>query len=177
MSWLGLLLLPLIVIDALTGLVLWIFFDLRLRLPDDAARAVLAVLSALRLPHFLDQPVQADIHIWVGLVSIPLLVVKSWATWPMLRHWRPPRTDDLDRALDRALAWAMPVLFAAIFVSGLLVYVRWTPGGRDFWLESHLWLSFLAVVPILYHLWRYLPLALRVVAWAARRPTANRVPR
>jgi len=101
-SFLGTLLLPLIVIVAVTGLISDGAYDpgLGLNSPFDRYGAFdVAIHLPASSPAWL-YAVTQGLHVTVGLVAIPFLLAKLWSVIPRLFAWPPAR--DLTHLIERA---------------------------------------------------------------------------
>jgi hypothetical protein len=168
-SDLGLALLPSLAAEILTGLVLFVFaYGL---MPKGApwAQAIFDGLAAANLLFLQDVPFQTDVHVWVGYLSCGVLALKIWASWPTLLGWWPRRFSTPRLAAEKLAAVSLLVFATASYLTGLALTVR-PPLFHDRTLRDvHLVVSALLLVPLAWHLIRFLATSLRVVAVQIRR--------
>lgn len=166
---LGLALLPILATEILTGLVLFVFaYGL---MPKGApwAQAVFDWLAAANLLFLQDVPFQTDVHVWVGYLTCWVVALKIWASWPTLLNWSPRRFSLPRVAAEKLAAVALLVLAAASYLTGLALAVR-LPWFHDRTLRDvHLVVSALLLVPLAWHLVRFLATSLRVVSVQVKR--------
>jgi hypothetical protein len=108
---------------------------------------------------------QTDAHVWVGYLTVWAVVFKAFASWPTLTGWWPRRFSPSRRVLEKTMAWVVLVLVPLCYVTGLILTVQ--PYStillpRRAWRDAHLWTSILLLVPLAWHVWRFLPTAMRV---------------
>src|SRR5437660_4515764 len=127
-SFLGTLLLPLIVIVALTGLISDGAYrpQLGLNSPFDRFGAIdLLIRLPASSPPWL-YAVTQGLHITVGLVAIPLLLAKLWSVIPRLFAWPPVK--GVGHAIERASLLLLVGGSLFEFATGLLniqVFYPW----------------------------------------------------
>lgn len=137
----GLLLLPLLVLSAATGLAVWAALTYR---PD------------LALPLITS-------HAYVGLVGLVLVLAKAGvgtAAWR--RRARRERPGDRDLA-QHVLTGLLVTAVLVLFTTGTLINANATPGGNAAYKTVHLYAALASVVLVAQHLVRYLLRARRVV--------------
>ncbi|MBI3968117.1 MAG: molybdopterin-dependent oxidoreductase [Chloroflexi bacterium] len=134
-------------------------------------------VARAELPTGLSAALLTSIHIYVGLVSIPFLMVKVWLGIPLLRRSGGQRRASLS-GFQRVNSVGLVILFLTMYVSGLVLYLA--PAFPKWWfIQIHLWSSVLALVPTSVHLVRHLITSWRAFRWrsaqlAERLATPNR---
>ena len=137
---LGALLTPFLVTSAVTGLAIW----LQLTVGTGTAVALIAV------------------HAYVGLVGLPVLLLKTGAGVAAWRR-RSRRRSGRNTVVDHALTAALVVVVLALYASGVALFANTTPGGAGVYKTVHLWSAVLGVPVVTHHLWRFLTRARTVV--------------
>jgi hypothetical protein len=170
----GLGLLPPLLVELLTGLVLFAFGH-RLTPTDEAwAGQVFLFLAAHHLLVLQDISFQTDLHVWAGYLSIWAIALKAYVSWPTLRGWWPRGYSPTRRSLEKALAWVVLVSGPLSYVTGLGLLLRHVPFGSANLREIHLWVSAAFSLSLGWHLIRFLPLGLRVLVVQVRQLGSSR---
>lgn len=136
----------------------------------------LLTLGRLGLPPQWDAVAVEATHIYAGLGSLAILVVKLWLSLPVLARRYPLRMLARTRRFERLNSYALVALVMVVYASGLLIYGKITPGPNGKWLmgQIHLWSSVMLVFPVSWHLYRYLLVSLRGVGLLATRVAQGR---
>ena len=155
------LLLPL-AIEILTGMILAVFLN-RL-IPRDAPweGQLFQWLADRNLLYLQDVGYQTDLHVYAGYASMFLVVAKAAASWPTLRGWWPKQFGPGRLQFEKSMAWAVLIFGLASYLSGIATVLRPFRRGQGIILDLHLWLSVLLIVPLAWHVYRYLPTGLRI---------------
>lgn len=159
-SFLGSLLLPLIVLCALTG-----FLSHLAYFPGLGDNAIVGGPGGLDLA-FFDWPtapawlygLTQGVHVISGVMAIPLLLAKLWSAMPRLFEWPPVRSPA--HLLDR-LSLALLVggsLF--VFFTGVFNIQLWYPWGFGF-VSAHYYGAFVFLAGLALHLVTRVPIAIR----------------
>jgi hypothetical protein len=168
----GLCLLPFLVAEILTGLVLFLFAHGLTPNGTELGGEIFNALASADLLYLQDITFQTDVHVWAGYLSAGLIALKVLASWPTLVGWRPRRFGPSRRIVEKALAWALLALALTCYVTGLALTARPDAplllSSRS-WRDLHLWSSALLVVPLAWHVWRFYPTAIRVLTVQLRR--------
>jgi hypothetical protein len=106
-SYVGLLILALVLADGATGWLLWVSAHRRAPL----AAGFLATLPPQLLAHawsrwVVDVGVLTDLHVWAGYLLTGLTILKLWAVWWLLTSWFPRRFGRRRLRFEKAAAWA-----------------------------------------------------------------------
>lgn len=172
--YVGLAILLLLIVEGVTGWLLWVAAHRRAAL----ATAFLQALPAQRIQGpwirwLFDVPVLTDVHVELGYVLLALTGVKLWAVWWLLRHWFPRRLGQTRLLLEKVAAWSLPIVYGVILASGVVLDQRFAvQWGRDVLRDVHLWSSELAVPVTGWHLLRFLPTVWQVARRDLRRVRA-----
>ena len=155
------LLLPL-AIEVLTGFILFVF--LNHLIPRDAPweGQLFQWLADRNLLYLQDVGYQTDLHVYVGYASLLVVAAKAAASWPTLRGWWPRRFSPGRLQFEKAMAWGVLIFAPASYVSGVATVLRPFRRGQGIILDLHLWLSILLIVPLAWHIYRFLPTGLRI---------------
>lgn len=160
---LGLFLLPALVVETLTGLVLFAFAHGLAPKGSAWADAVFEFLAQNNLLTLQDIGFQTDVHVWAGYLTIWAIALKAWASWPTLRGWHPRRFSALRFNLEKAAAWALLTLAPASYLTGTAIALRLFRFHDRFISNLHLWVSLLLLPVLAWHILRFLPLGLKVL--------------
>jgi hypothetical protein len=169
---LGLSLLPVLAIEILTGLVLFMFAHGLIPKGSAIAGRIFNALASANLLVVQDITFQTDVHVWAGYLSVWLIALKALASWPTLVGWWPRRLIPSRRRIEKALAWSVLILAPTSYVTGLALTVRpYAPllFSYRIWRDAHLWSSALLLLPLAWHVWRFFPTAIRVLTVQLRR--------
>ncbi len=169
MADLGLALLPALLVETLTGVILFLFAHGLTPKGSAWAAAVFEFLAAHDLLVVQDISFQTDVHVWAGYLTTWTLALKAWQSWPTLTGWFPRRFSPSRLRAEKAAAWALLVLGPASYLSGVAVALRWFPLQDRLALNVHLWVSVALVAPLAWHVWRYFPEGIRVLSVQLRR--------
>lgn len=173
---LGLALLPVLAIEILTGLVLFLFAHGLVPRGEGWAQAIFDGLAAANLLVLQDVPFQTDVHVWVGYLTCWLVALKIWASWPTLVGWWPRRFSLPRLAGEKLAAGSLLVLASAAYLTGVALTLRPVPFPRGALRDVHLVVSALLLVPLAWHLARFLSLSQRIAAVQLARLRARRRP-
>ncbi len=159
---LGLILLPVLLAETLTGLVLFAFAHGLT--PKDSAWAakVFVTLASANLLVVQDITFQTDVHVWVGYLTTWAIALKAVASWQTLVGWWPSRLGPARLAFEKVAAASVLVLGPASYLTGVALTVRHLPRTEHLVRDVHLWVSALLVVPLAWHVVRFLPTGLRI---------------
>ncbi len=159
---LGLALLLPLLIEAVTGFILFVFLN-RL-LPRDAPweGQLFQWLVDRNLLYLQDIGFQTDTHVYVGYASLLVVIAKAVVSWPTLRGWWPKRFGPNRLQFEKAMSWGVLIFGPASYLSGLALELRPFHRQQSFLLDLHLWLSILLIVPLAWHICRFLPTGLRI---------------
>jgi hypothetical protein len=175
----GLALLPGLGVETLTGGILFVFAHGLSPKESILANQLFAALASANLIFLQDITFQTDVHVWLGYVTCGVVGLKAWASWPTLLGWRPKRFSPTRHHVEKVLAWSLLALVVACYLTGLALTVRSYLSPVIAWRlvrDAHLWTSALLLVPLSWHLWRFLGVAVRVVTVQLRgsRPALRR---
>ena len=169
--YVGLAILLLLLIEGISGLLLWASTHRQGAL----AQAFLASLPAARLNGpwmrwLLDVTTMTWLHVWFGYWLLGLTGVKLWAVWWLLRRRFPTRFGQRRLRFEKVMAWSLPVVYGVVLATGIamdqrFVAARWHDTVRD----VHLWSSELAAPITIWHLIRFLPTVWRIGRHDVRR--------
>lgn len=140
---LGVLLAPFLVTSAVTGLAIW----LQLALGTGTAVTLIAV------------------HAYIGLVGLPVLVLKTAAGLTAWRR-RGRRRSGGNAPVEHLMTALLVVVVVALYGSGVALFANTTIGGAGLYKTLHLWSAVLGVPVVSHHLWRFLTRARTVVTRA-----------
>ena len=160
---LGLTLLPVLLVETLTGLMLFLAGHGLAPKGTAWGRDVFDWLAATNLLALQDMSFQTDLHVWVGYLTVWTIAWKIWASWPTLIGWWPRRYTPSRRAVEKVMAWSLLVLAPASYLSGTALDLRLLPHVARAVRDVHLIVSALFVVPFAWHVWRFLPTGLKVL--------------
>ncbi len=174
---LGLTLLPILGIEILTGLILFLFAHGLTPKGSALAARIFNALASANLLVVQDVTFQTDVHVWVGYLTVWLIALKAWASWPTLIGWWPRKFSPSRQLIEKTLAWSILVFASTSYLTGLALTVR--PYGTflisaRIWRDAHLWTSGLLLLPLAWHVWRFLPTATRVALVQVRRIVIGR---
>jgi DMSO/TMAO reductase YedYZ molybdopterin-dependent catalytic subunit len=113
-------------------------------------------------------PLTLGVHVYVGLACLPIVAVKLLLTWFRLLSARP---ETLVARLDRWASWLLVALIAGVNATGLQLQYQPTAAPKWFVAQIHLWLTVALLLPVLWHLQRYLSPTL---SWLGARRTGPR---
>jgi hypothetical protein len=167
---LGLSLLPVLGIEILTGLILFLFAHGLTPKGSALAARIFNALASANLLVVQDVTFQTDVHVWVGYLTVWLIALKAWASWPTLIGWWPRKFSPSRQLLEKTLA-------SASYLTGLALTVRLYGTflfAARIWRDAHLWSSGLLLLPLAWHVWRFLPTAARVALVQVRRLVIGR---
>ena len=140
---LGVLLTPFLLTSALTGLVIWV----QLTLGTGTAATLIPV------------------HAYVGLVGLPVLLLKTGAGVSAWRR-RGRRRSGGNTPVEHVMTGLLLGVVVALYGSGIALFANTTPGGAGAYKTVHLWSAVVGVPVISHHLWRFLTRARTVVTRA-----------
>jgi hypothetical protein len=169
---LGLSLVPVLILEILTGVVLFLFAHGLTPRGSAIAGRIFNALASSNLLFIQDVTFQTDVHVWVGYLSTWAIALKAWASWPTLIGWWPRRFGSVRRTWEKTMSWLVLVLAPTCYLTGLALTLRPTPAlytSMRLVRDAHLWSSALLLVPLGWHVWRFLPIAIRVVTTQLRR--------
>jgi hypothetical protein len=169
---LGLLLLPVLTVEILTGLILFLFAHGLTPKDSRLAARIFNLLASSRLLFVQDITFQTDAHVWVGYLTVWTVGLKAVASWPTLTGWWPKRFSPSRRVLEKTMAGLVLLLVPVCYATGLVLTVQPYSTvllSRRTWRDAHLWVSILLLVPLAWHVWRFLPVAIRVATVQLRR--------
>ncbi len=167
----GLVLLPVLVIETLTGLVLFLFAHGLTPKESAWAGYVFSLLASANLLVIQDISFQTDVHVWVGYLTTWAILLKAWASWPTLTGWWPRRFSRIRRVVEKAIASSILILAPASYLSGVALALRLLPREERALRDLHLWVSALLILPLAWHLVRFFPEGIRVLRVQCRRAT------
>ena len=168
MADLGLALLPVLFVETLTGLVLFLFAHGLTPGGSGWAATAFDFLAANNLLIVQDISFQTDVHVWAGYLTTWTVLLKAWSSWPTLTGWWPRRFTPERMKAEKAAAWALLALAPASYLSGIAVALRWLPRDDRLALNLHLWVSLALLAPLGWHVWRYFPEGCRVLSVQVR---------
>ena len=171
---LGLALLPVLLVETLTGLVLFLFAHGLTPRGSGLATTVFNFLAANNLLVIQDISFQTDVHVWAGYLTTWTVALKAWSSWPTLTGWWPRRFSASRLKIEKFAAWSVRVLAPTSYVSGIAVALRLFRLQDRLLLNAHLWVSLALLVPLGWHVWRYFPEGLRVLSVQLRQVTHRR---
>lgn len=171
---LGLALLPVLGVETLTGLVLFLFAHGLTPKGSPWAGRVFTFLAQNNLLVIQDISFQTDVHVWIGYLTTWTILLKAWASWPTLTGWWPRRFSPSRLANEKAAAWALLILAPASYLSGIALALRFFPVGDRAIENVHLWVSAALLLPLGWHVWRFFPEGLRVLSVQVRHGFALR---
>ncbi len=165
----GLALLPVLVVETLTGLILFLFAHGLTPKESAWAGYVFNLLASANLLVIQDISFQTDVHVWVGYLTTWAILLKAWASWPTLTGWWPRRFSRLRRLVEKAAASSVLLLGPASYLSGIALELRLLPREERTMRDLHLWVSALLILALAWHLVRFFPEGIRVFAVQIRR--------
>lgn len=174
---LGLVLLPVLIIETLTGMVLFLFAHGLTPGESRWAAAAFNFLAANNLLVLQDISFQTDAHVWAGYLTTWAIALKALSSLPTLTGWWPRRFSPSRLKLEKAAAWSVLVLAPASYLSGIAVALRLLRFQDRLLLNAHLWISLALLIPLGWHVWRYFPEGTRVLTVQVRHLTNDRRPR
>src|SRR5207253_1561993 len=110
-------------------------------------------------------------HVYVGLASVSFLVAKLWRIG--VRTHVEGVTDIV--LWHRWLSAALGVLYAGVYLTGVLVLVPWPASIRTQLVDAHLIASVWAAVPTTWHAWHHRRMAAALLRRPLRSGLARRV--
>jgi hypothetical protein len=169
----GLSLVPVFAVEILTGLVLFAFGHGLAPKNAPWAAHVFDFLASTNLLVIQDISFQTDVHVWAGYLTVWTIALKAWASWPTLLGWLPRRFSPSRLAFEKSVSWALLALAPASYLTGLTL--TWRPMSHSYPLlrDLHLWVSALLLLPLAWHVIRFLPLGLKVFWLQLKRIGAN----
>ena len=159
---LGLALLPVLAVETLTGLVLFLFAHGLTPKGSAWAGHVFDLLAAAHLLVIQEISFQTDVHVWVGYLTTWTLALKAWASWPTLIGWCPRRFSAERLRAEKVAASALLALAPASYLSGITLALRLFPLHVPIVRDVHLWVSVLLIPPLAWHMIRFFPEGLKV---------------
>ena len=93
------------------------------------------------------------VHVYVGLAALPFVAVKIWLTWGRFLHLAP---RELVARLDVWASRSIVALVVAVNATGLQLQYQVPSFSKSAMALVHLALTYLLLVPVLWHLQRYL---------------------
>jgi DMSO/TMAO reductase YedYZ molybdopterin-dependent catalytic subunit len=174
-SVLGSLLLPLVVICAVTGFLSHLAYS-----PDIAVNPPSSTRSGGFDIYFFDWPTRPTwlyaltqgLHVIAGLMAVPILLAKLWSVMPKLFEWPPVRSPahQLER-LSLALLVGSTVLLLITGIFNIQLYYPW----EFSFLVVHYYTSFVFVGALALHLGLKLPIVWRQLREHGLRPLHTRL--
>jgi hypothetical protein len=158
----GLSLVPVFVVEILTGLVLFAFGHGLAPKNAPWAAHVFDFLASTNLLVIQDISFQTDVHVWAGYLTCWTIALKAWGSWPTLIGWWPRRLSPPRLVAEKAAAWSLLALAPASYVTGLALTLRPMHLANPLLRDLHLWVSALLLLPLTWHAIRFLPTGLKV---------------
>jgi DMSO/TMAO reductase YedYZ molybdopterin-dependent catalytic subunit len=93
------------------------------------------------------------VHVYVGLAALPFVALKVWLTWGRFLYLAP---RDSAARLDLWASRSIVGLVVAVNATGLQLQYQVPPFSKSAMALVHLALTYLLLVPVLWHLQRYL---------------------
>jgi Oxidoreductase molybdopterin binding domain len=93
------------------------------------------------------------VHVYVGLAALPFVAVKVWLTWGRFLHLAP---RELAARLDVWASRLIVALVVAVNATGLQLQYQVPPFSKSAMSLVHLALTYLLLVPVFWHVQRYL---------------------
>jgi hypothetical protein len=169
-------LLPVLCVEILTGLVLFLFAHGLTPKESHLAGRIFNLLASARLLFVQDITFQTDAHVWVGYLTVWIVALKAATSWPTLTGWWPRRLSPSRRVVEKSMAVLVLILVPLSYATGLILTVQPYSSlvlSRHTWRDAHLWISVALLVPLAWHVWRFLPVAIRVATVQVRRLAAR----
>jgi hypothetical protein len=164
----GLFLLPVLLVETVTGALLFAFGRGIVPKGSEWAQAVFDFLAAHNLLQLQDIGFQTDLHVWVGYLTAWAILLKAIASWPTLVGWWPRRFAPLHLLIEKAAAWGLLVLAPASYLTGTALALHFVSLREHLVHDLHLYTSALLVLVLAWHVWHFLPTGLRVMAVQVR---------